>query len=58
MTTLAGEGAQEFWIVDPATRAVTVHRKTGMTIYAEDGQIPVPGAAAQLAITGIFPDPR
>ncbi|MFB3828067.1 MAG: Uma2 family endonuclease [Bryobacteraceae bacterium] len=35
MTTLAGEGAVEFWIVDPETRTITVHSKrTGMHVYS------------------------
>jgi Uma2 family endonuclease len=41
MTTLAGQGAIEFWIVDPETCTVTVHsKKSGMTLYRGDMQIP------------------
>ena len=37
MTTLAGGGAVEFWVVDPETRTVLVHRKaSGMRVYGAD----------------------
>jgi hypothetical protein len=43
MTTLAGEGAVEFWIVEPATKTVTVHSTLrGMRVYGEDSAVPVP----------------
>jgi Uma2 family endonuclease len=36
MTTLAGDGAVEFWIVDPETETVTVHSKLkGIHIYRD-----------------------
>jgi hypothetical protein len=43
MTTLAGSGAVEFWIVDLETRTVTVHSKgSGMCVYRGDTVVPVP----------------
>ena len=46
MTTLAGEGAVEFWIVDPESRTITVHsRLAEMRVYG-GGQVLCP------AITG------
>ena len=43
MTTLAGAGAVEFWIVDLETRTVTVHAKgSGMCVYRGDALVPVP----------------
>lgn len=43
MTTLAGEGAVEFWVVDPKTASVTVYNKRrGMQIYAGDQMVPLP----------------
>jgi Uma2 family endonuclease len=43
MTTLAGSGAVEFWIVDLETRTVTVHSKgSGMCVYRGDALVPVP----------------
>ena len=46
MTTLAGAGAVEFWVVDAETGTVLVHRKaSGMRVYRA-------GEAAPLAIFG------
>jgi Uma2 family endonuclease len=43
MTTLAGSGAVEFWIVDLDTRTVTVYAKgSGMCVYRGDTLVPVP----------------
>jgi Uma2 family endonuclease len=37
MTTLAGDGAVEFWIVDPETETVTIHSKlAGTRVYSGD----------------------
>jgi Uma2 family endonuclease len=42
MTTLAGAGSVEFWIVDPKTRTVTVYTATsGMHLYDGDMAVPV-----------------
>jgi hypothetical protein len=40
MTTLAGSGAVEFWIVDLDSRTVTVHAKgSGMCVYRGDARV-------------------
>ena len=41
MTTLAGAGAVEFWIVDAKTRSVTVFTTRGMHLYEGDMAVPV-----------------
>lgn len=54
MTTLAGDGAVEFWIVDPKTATVRVYNKTaGTRIYAE-GAVPVPFLDCALALDALF----
>jgi Uma2 family endonuclease len=41
MTTLAGRGAREFWVVDPETSSVTVYSEDrGITVYRGDMEIP------------------
>jgi Uma2 family endonuclease len=43
MTTLAGEGAMEFWIVDPKSNSVTVYSKTaGVHVYGAAEPVPLP----------------
>ena len=43
MTTLAGDGAVEFWIVDPKTATVAVYSKTsGVRIYQTPMAVPIP----------------
>jgi Uma2 family endonuclease len=42
MTTLAGEGAVEFWIVDPKTRSVKVYSRTAGVQIFRQGAVPVP----------------
>lgn len=55
MTTLAGEGAVEFWIVDPATRTVTVHSAhEGMHVYGEDFAVPAPLFGGCIHVAGLF----
>lgn len=55
MTTLAGGGALEFWILDPDSRSVTVHRKaSGRSVYAGDSIVPVSLFAEQLRLADIF----
>jgi len=55
MTTLAGEGAIEFWIVDPATRTVTVHRShEGMHMYGDDLAVPAPLFGGCIYVTELF----
>lgn len=42
MTTLAGDGAVEFWVVDPEKRAISVYRKTQASwVYGPDERVPV-----------------
>src|SRR5206468_13009733 len=41
MTTLAGEGAVEFWIVDAKSRTVTVHTRNGMAVYRAEMAVPI-----------------
>jgi Uma2 family endonuclease len=55
MTTLAGEGSLEFWLVDPKTRSVTVYTKTsGIHIYAAASAVPVQIFSAELSVDAIF----
>jgi Uma2 family endonuclease len=55
MTTLAGDGAIEFWIVDPATRTVTVHSAhEGMHVYGEDFAVPAPLFGGCIHVAGLF----
>jgi len=55
MTTLAGEGAREFWIVDAKTRTVTVYSTTsGMHIYSGEEAVPLPIADCALRLADIF----
>jgi len=54
MTTLAGQGAAEFWIVDQKTRTVLVHRKSGMALYQVGDSIPLPLTERALAVAEIF----
>jgi Uma2 family endonuclease len=56
MTTLAGEGAVEFWIVDPQNAAVTVHSKTGMKLYGAGAGVPVPIFGGCIPIDELFSD--
>ncbi len=52
MTTLAGEGAVEFWILDARTESITVYSKTaGVRAYSAPESVPVPllGGAIDLA---------
>ncbi len=55
MTTLAGAGAEEFWIVDLETRTVTVHSKSsGIQVYSGDTAIPVALCNGQLRLKDLF----
>lgn len=42
MTTLAGNGAVEFWIVDPKTTTVRVYSKSGGVRVYTEGAVPTP----------------
>jgi Uma2 family endonuclease len=55
MTTLAGPGALEFWIVDAETRTVLVHRKaSGMRLYRADEAVPLPMFGSQIVLSELF----
>jgi Uma2 family endonuclease len=55
MTTLAGTGGVEFWIVDVETRTVMVHGKTiGMHVYAADGAVPLPMFGGTILLSDLF----
>jgi hypothetical protein len=42
MTTLAGEGAVEFWIADPKRHTVTAYnKKSGMQVYTAGDAVPL-----------------
>lgn len=54
MTTLAGEGAVEFWIVDPKNSTVKVYSKSsGVRVYT-DGAVPTPLFDCPIALTDLF----
>lgn len=55
MTMLAGEGAVEFWIVDPKTTSVTVYNKTtGVHVYRAPETLPVPLLGCQIDLQALF----
>jgi Uma2 family endonuclease len=55
MTTLAGAGAVEFWIVDAETRTVLVHRKaSGMCVYGAGEAVPLPMFGSQIVLSELF----
>ena len=55
MTTLAGDGAVEFWIVDPKTTSVAVYTKTsGVHVYGAPLAVPVPILADRIDLEALF----
>ena len=55
MTTLAGEGAVEFWILDAGTESITVYSKTsGVRVYRAPESVPVPILGGTIGITSLF----
>ena len=56
MTTLAGSGSAEFWIVDPKTRTVSVYTKGGMHVYGADMAVPVFLFEGRIFVAAIFAD--
>jgi Uma2 family endonuclease len=55
MTTLAGAGAVEFWIVDAETRTVLVHSKAGgMRLYGAGEAVPLPMFGARIVVSQLF----
>jgi Uma2 family endonuclease len=58
MTTLAGSGSVEFWIVDPKTRTVSVYTKGGMYVYGADQAVPVSLFEGRIDAAAIFVDTK
>jgi Uma2 family endonuclease len=57
MITLAGEGAVEFWIVDPKTRSVLVYNKTdGTRLYRAPESVPVTFLNCEVSLETLFDD--
>ena len=55
MTTLAGAGAVEFWIVDAETRTVLVHTKaSGMQVYGAGDVVPLPMFGSRIVLSELF----
>lgn len=55
MTTLAGAGAVEFWIVDAETRTVVVHTKaSGMQVYRTEEAVPMPMFGSRIVLSELF----
>jgi Uma2 family endonuclease len=55
MTTLAGAGAVEFWIVDAETKTALVHGKaSGMRLYSAGEAVPLPMFASRIALSELF----
>jgi Uma2 family endonuclease len=54
MTTLAGEGSLQFWIVDDDTRTVMVYSKAGMAVYGAGDFVVVPIAEGMLRVDDIL----
>jgi Uma2 family endonuclease len=54
MTTLNGEGAAEFWIVDAKSHSVTVHTRAGMSIYRAGQTVPVGLFGGSISVDELF----
>ena len=55
MTTLAGTGAAEFWVVDAETKTVLIHRKSsGMRVYGADEAAPLPIFGSRIILSKLF----
>jgi len=54
MTTLAGAGSVEFWIVDAKTRSVTVFTAGGMHLYEGDVAVPLAMFAGEIHLAHLF----
>ncbi len=55
MTTLAGQGSVEFWIVDAETETVSVCTKTtGVRVYRFDLAVPVNFFGGNISVRDIF----
>jgi Uma2 family endonuclease len=60
MTTLAGQGSAEFWVVDPRQKTITVYTKTsGIHVYHPGDSVPLPHPdSGKLAVSDIFSELR
>jgi Uma2 family endonuclease len=56
MTTLAGDGAIEFWVVDGKKRTLTVYSKTHGIVIHRDGVVPVPLFDCSISLDALFAD--
>jgi len=54
MTTLAGQGSVEFWIVDDDTRTVVAYSKAGMAVYGAGDSVNLPNADGRVSLDEIF----
>src|SRR5579872_2871729 len=55
MTTLAGEGAAEFWMLDAATTSMTVYSKTsGVHVCGSPQTVPVPVIGGEISLEALF----
>ncbi len=55
MTTLAGDGAVEFWVVDAATATVTVYSKSsGVHVYRKPESVPVEVTGGIISLEELF----
>ena len=54
MTTLTGEGALEFWIVDARSLTVTVHTRLGMAVYHAGECVPVALFGGRISVDELF----
>lgn len=55
MTTLAGEGAVEFWVLDAATASLTVYSKSsGVHVYRSPQTVPVPVIGGEISLEELF----
>lgn len=55
MTTLAGHGSVEFWILDAETQTVTVYTRTsGVHVYSSELAVPVHFFGERIYVSDIF----
>lgn len=55
MTTLAGEGAVEFWVIDPKTSSATVYSKaTGIHAYRAPASVPLAMFGGSIDLGALF----